>query len=103
MKFIFKAHKVIKIPNKGFDDLSAKEVGLMIEADSSISPGGNDFFASCALDEFLHNAELIRPDLKKIQNEILENIYIDVHGTINKKINTEFLKEMARKLKSEKG
>jgi len=41
-------HDVIKIPGKTFEDLSFEEVALMIEADSSLSPNGNDYFASCA-------------------------------------------------------
>lgn len=94
-------HKIIKIPNKSFDDLTLKEVALMIEADSSISPNGNQYFASCALDEFLHNASLERDDLKDMRERILQNIYIEVPGSKNKKINTRFLKELSEKLKNE--
>jgi hypothetical protein len=100
MKFIFRSKDIIKIPGKkSFDDLSLQDVGLMIEADSSLSPGGNAFFSSSALDEFLHNAVLERPDLKSIQEEILNNIYLDVEGSRVKVINTEYLKCLSKELK----
>ncbi len=96
----FKAIKVIKIPGKSFTDLSLEEVSLMIEADSSLSKGGNESFSSCALDEFLHCANLEgREDLKEIRNEILSNIYLDISGNKNKKINTEFLAQYAKLLR----
>ena len=75
----------------------------MIEADSSLSPSGNEYFAGCALDEFLYTTTLKRPDLVEIQKEILEHIYIDIEGSKNKKINTTFLKEFAEKLKRTSG
>jgi len=74
----------------------------MIEADSSLSDDGNESFASCALDEFLHGAILNdRPDLQKIRSEILENIYLDIPNSKNKKINTEYLIEYANKLRNQ--
>lgn len=99
MKFLFNMHDVIKIPGKTFEDLSVKELALMIEADSSISPEGNEYFASCALDEFLHNTKLERKDLRKLQEEILRYIYIDIEGSREKKINTEYLILLASKLR----
>ncbi|UJP06214.1 MAG: hypothetical protein LZF61_04355 [Nitrosomonas sp.] len=99
MKFLSGMHDVIKIPGKTFEDLSLEEVALMIEADSSISPEGNEYFASCALDEFLHNTKLERKDLRKLQGEILEHIYIDIKGSQKKKINTEYLMILASKLR----
>lgn len=98
MKFLFQSHKVIKIPGKSFEDLTLGEVTLMIDADSSLSPNGNEYFSSCALDEFLHNTELERSDLRELQAEILENIYIDVDGSRNKKINTSYLKKLSSSL-----
>ena len=94
--------KIIKIPGKeSFKDLSLDEVALMIEADSSLSKDGNSSFASCALDEFLHFSSLEgRPDLQKIQSDILNNIYIDIKGSTTKKINTEFLMEYAKELQA---
>lgn len=97
---IFAMYKIIKIPGKTFDDLTLQEVALMIEADSSISPEGNDFFASCALDEFLHNTNLNRKDLKGIQKEILRHIYIDIEGVKEKKINVEYLISLVSRLRN---
>lgn len=102
MKFLFRKHDVIKIPGKSFEDLSMEEVGWMIEADSSLSPNGNEFFSSCALDEFLHNIEPKRADLKNIQQKILNNIYINIEGSKDKRINTEFLTQFALQLKGDK-
>ncbi|MEE9357304.1 hypothetical protein [Candidatus Vondammii sp. HM_W22] len=99
MKFLFRLHDVIKIPGKAFEDLSLEEVAWMIEADTSISPDGNEYFAGCALDEFLHNTELKRRDLKELQEVILDNIYIDVEGSREKRINTEYLIALASELK----
>ena len=47
--------RIIKIENKTFEDLTLAEIALMIDADTSISPHGNDYFSSSALDIFLHN------------------------------------------------
>ncbi|KAF0810945.1 hypothetical protein A167_00432 [Alcanivorax sp. S71-1-4] len=99
MKFLFQSHKVIKIPGKSFEDLTLREVALMIDTDSSLSPNGNEHFSSCALDEFLHNTELERSDLRQLQEEILKNIYIDVDGSKNEKINTSYLKKLSSSLK----
>jgi len=95
MKFVFQSGDIIKIPGKGFEDLSLKEVGLMIGADSSLSPNGNEYFSSSALDVFLHNTVLKRSDLKALQKEILDNIYLDIPGEKNKKINTEYLRQLS--------
>jgi hypothetical protein len=100
MKFLFNVHDVIKIPGKNFEELSINEVALMIEADSSISPDGNEYFASCALDEFLHNTKLKREDLREVQSDILKHIYIEGDSSRTKKVNTEYLKLLASKLKS---
>ena len=100
MKWPFRIHKVIKIPGKTFDDLSWQEVALMIEADSSISPEGNEYFSSEALDEFLHNARLERHDLQELRDEILRHIYIDVEGTRRKAINVDYLKSLASSLRA---
>ncbi len=88
--------KIIKIRGKRtFSDLSHLEVVYMIEADSSISPSGNKYFSSCALDEFLHCSVLTdRPDLEKIKSDILKSIYIDSEGAKEKIINTIFLKNI---------
>lgn len=99
MKF-FQSGDIIKIPGKtSFDDLSLKEIGLMIDADSSLSPEGNDFFSSSALDEFLHSAILKRADLKAIQKKVLDNIYLGVAGSKVKKINTEYLQKLSAELR----
>ena len=74
----------------------------MIEADSSLSPKGNDYFSSSALDVFLHNITLERADLRAIQKNILENVYLDVPGETHKKINTDYLKQLAISLKRER-
>ncbi len=100
MKFMFHMHDVIKIPGKKFEDLTLEEVALMIEADSSISPNGNVYFASCALDEFLHNTKLKRKDLRKLQEEILKHIYIELPGLDEKKINTDYLMAMVSRLRA---
>ena len=72
----------------------------MIEADSSLTEDGNEFFAGCALDEFLHFSNLKEnEELQKIQTEILEQIYLDIPGEKNKKINTEFLRQYAEGLR----
>ncbi len=94
----FKAKEIIKIPGKTFDNLSAREVALMIEADSSLSEDGNEFFSSCALDEFLYGAELERKDLCELRDEILQNIYVNVEGQKYKDINTDYLKKLCDKL-----
>lgn len=99
MKFMFQMHEVIKIPGKTFEDLSLEEVALMIEADSSLSPNGNDYFASCALDEFLHNTELKRKDLRKLQEEILKHIYVELPGLVEKKTNTDYLMAIVSRLR----
>lgn len=95
-------YEVIKIPDKTFNDLSLYEVSLMIDADSTISPSGNEFFASCALDEFLHFTELTSNNLKIIRNDILKNLYIDIKDSKIKKINIEYLKILSIKLKTAK-
>jgi hypothetical protein len=93
--------KIIKIPGKSFEDLSLLEIALMIEADSSLAEDGNDYFASCALDEFLHCSKLEgRADLQQIRDEILNNIYLDIPDSKSKKINTEFLVQYANDLRS---
>lgn len=99
MKFMFQTHDVIKIPGKTFEDLSLEEVALMIEADSSLSPNGNDYFASCALDEFLHNTKLKRKDLRKLQEEILKHIYVELPGLVEKKTNTDYLMAIVSRLR----
>ncbi|MEJ2461057.1 MAG: hypothetical protein P8098_05445 [Candidatus Thiodiazotropha sp.] len=98
-----KFKKIIKIPNKeSFEDLSLYEIGLMIEADSALSPEGNELFDSCALDEFLHFRRFdTSPQLQKIQSYILANIYLEIPGSKNKGINTAFLKAYAKELKNE--
>ena len=92
--------KIIKIPGKSFRDLSKEEVALMIEADSSLTKDGNEYFASCALDEFLHSSNLEKnEELQKIKTEILQQIYLDIPGNKHKRINTEFLKQYAKDLR----
>lgn len=71
----------------------------MIEADSSISPEGNEHFASCALDEFLYSAKLDKKELQSLREEILKNIYIDIDGFKEKKINVDYLISLAEMLK----
>jgi hypothetical protein len=94
--------KIIRIPGKSFRDLSKEEVALMIEADSSLTKGGNEYFSDCALDVFLHGTNLDgMAELQKIQSEILENIYLNIPGERHKKINTEFLMQYAEKLKND--
>ena len=73
----------------------------MIEADSALSPEGNELFDGCALDEFLHFRTFdASPQLQKIQSYILENIYLELPGSKNKEINTVFLKAYAKELKN---
>ena len=97
---LFKPYKLIKIPGKtSFEDITLQELGLMIEADSSICENGNDYFSSRALDEFLHGTTLKRPDLIKIREYILKDIYINLPESKNKKINVDFLKKTAQELK----
>lgn len=96
----FTLKEAIRIPNKTFTDLSIFEIALMIEADSSLTENGNEYFAACALDEFLNNASLDgRSDLQQIKNDILKNIYVDVPGRQAKEINTEFLIKYAQRLR----
>ena len=92
--------KIIKIPGKTFSDLSLEEVASMIEADSSLRPEGNEQFASCALDEFLHSGLLKgREDLELVRTRILANIYINIPNQKHKEINTGYLKKAAMQLK----
>lgn len=91
--------KIIRIPGKSFEDLDAEEVALMIEADSALSPDGNPYFSSRALDEFIHFADLQRSDLKQLRNLIIENIYVDIPGRKEKKIDTAFLIELAERVR----
>ena len=92
----------IRDPDKTYTDLTTNEVALMIEADSALTNDGNELFANCALDEFLHNAILdSRPDLQQIRTEILDNIYLDIPGSKNKQINTEYLIQYAKKLRDQ--
>lgn len=94
--------RIIKIPGKSFCDLSLEEVASMIDADSSLRPHGNDLFDSCALDEFLHCADLEdREDLISLRAEILENIYIEIPGAKHKETNTDYLRQVAERLRSE--
>ncbi|MCF6325336.1 MAG: hypothetical protein L3J89_13625 [Gammaproteobacteria bacterium] len=95
MIFGVKSGGIIKIQGKNFEDLSLSEIGLMIDADSSLSPNGNEFFSSCALDVFLHNTVLECPDLKTLQKGILDNIYLNVQGEKSKRINTEYLRQLS--------
>ena len=98
---IIKGEEIIKVQGKSkFDELSLSEVGLMIDADSSISKDGNEFFASCAFDEFLHGATIDREDLLEIREHILNNIYLDQDGSSEKQINVEFLKTFSRDLQA---
>ena len=92
---------IIKIDGKKFNDLSLGEVGLMIDADSSFCEDGNEFFASCALDEFLYGANLKRADLIEIRERILNNIYIDISGSSQKKINANYLRWLSAELKKD--
>lgn len=92
--------KIIRIPGKSFDDLDAEEVALMIEADSSLSPNGNTCFSSRALDEFVHFADLRRSDLQRLRDLIRENLYLDLPGRKEKKINTDFLISLAERVRS---
>jgi|GEM_PF-1950145 len=93
--------KIIRIPNKGFDDLSAAEVASMIEADSALSPEGNSEFGSCALDEFLHNATLSRPELLEIRRLILKGMYVPVAGSRHLEVNKEHLLCVAAHLRQD--
>lgn len=95
---MFTVKRLIKIPNKNFDDLNAREVASMIEADSAISPQGNEEFASSALDDFLYNASLSRPELLEIRRTILANIYLPVDGR-GSMVNKDFLTLLASRLK----
>jgi hypothetical protein len=103
MRFSLKFQNLIKIPGKSFEDLSYGELASMIEADSSLSPIGNEKFDSGALDVFLHNVEISRPDLLQIRNELLGGIYLDVQGSRIKKVDTRFLLDYASKLRSREG
>lgn len=103
MRFSKTVHKVIKIPDKDFEDLDAHEIAKMILADSAISPNGNQYFDGCALDEFVHNRVFKRMDLQELQREILNNIYLDSDDTQSKRINVEFLKELASRLLDQTG
>ncbi|HEY9256288.1 MAG TPA: hypothetical protein VIP30_17350 [Stenotrophomonas sp.] len=91
--------KVITGPIKRLNDLSAAEVASMIEADSALSPEGNSEFGSCALDEFLHNATLSRPELLEIRRLILEGMYVPVAGSDHLEVNKEHLLRAAAHLR----
>ena len=96
-----KPQKIIKISDKSFADLTIAEVALMIEADFSLSSNGNEYFAGCALDEFLHCSDLEgRPDLQQIRKDIFSNIYLEIPGSKSKKINTKFLVTYASDLRN---
>ena len=84
---------------KSFDELELLEVAAMIEADSALAPEGNTQFDAAALDAFLHNATLTRPDLLRIRDELLAGIYRDVGGSTWKQIDTEFLRGYALSLR----
>lgn len=101
MPFNFSIKDIIKIEGKTFDDLTVFEVAKMIDADSSLTNEGNEYFSSSALDEFLHNYEPERDDLKRVQKKILENIYVSNEGGIEKEINKEFLISFSKQLKLE--
>ncbi len=92
--------RIIKIKGKSFEDLTAAEVAKMIMADSAISPNGSELFSSAALDEFLHYDVAYRPELEKIRNDILDEIYIEIPGKKEKEINVEFLKRYSENLTS---
>ena len=91
--------RIIRIPKKSFGDLTWEEVALMIEADSSVSPSGNKYFSSCALDEFLTINYLERKDLQYLQKYISDNIYKDENNSRTKKVNSSFLKALAKDIK----
>jgi len=91
--------KIIRIPNKSFDDINGEEAALLIEADSSLAPNGNESFASCALDEFLYNAELHRADLLALRQLILGGIYVKLPGTTRQVVNVDFLRSIAERIR----
>lgn len=86
--------------DRSYEDLTFAEIALMIEADSSISPEGNESFHPAALDDFLHGFEPKRSETAEIQRRLLDNIYTDRPGTKTKSINTAYLIEAAAKLKN---
>ena len=95
----FRLRELIKGPKKSFDELDVDEVAAMIEADSTIAPEGNAQFDAAALDTFLHNATLTRPDLIRIRTELLQGIYLDVQGAHWKRIDVDFLRAYAARLR----
>jgi len=90
--------EAIRIPGRDFDDLNAHEVCRMIEADSSMSPEGNESFDPSALDIFLYNARLTHPRLMAVREEILRGIYKAAPGTRVLAVDTDFLKEVASRI-----
>ena len=58
----------IKIPNRGFEDLSSKEISLMID---SYLDNGNNYFESNALYEFL---------LMRYKNKEIENVRNEINS-----------------------
>lgn len=94
-----RARELIRIPGKSFDELDLDGVASMIEADSSLAPGGNALFDAAALDEFLHNARLTREHLVRIRTELLQGIYLDVQGARWKSVDVESLRRYAGRLR----
>ncbi len=93
----FKPKPYIKIKNKSFNDLNAKELAYMILADSSLSQNGNKYFDNMALDEFLTTDIVKNKDLLELKDFINKNIYIETNSNI-KEINKLFLKKLASNL-----
>lgn len=91
--------RIIRIPGKTFNDLSLAEVASMIEADSSMSPEGNEQFDSSALDVFLHNANLSRCDLLTVREELLAMIYVSIPGSDCREVDVEFLRHYSARLR----
>lgn len=88
-----------KGPKRTFDELDIDDAAAMIEADSAIAPEGNAQFDAAALDTFLQDATLTRADLIRIRTELLQGIYLDVQDVRWKRIDVDFLRAYAARLR----
>lgn len=91
--------RIIRIRKRAFDDLNRGEVVRMLEADSALSPDGNESFSGCALDEFLYSTTVHRADLLSLRDYLLSGIYRAESPETAREVDTEFLRRVIEEVK----
>jgi len=88
--------ELIKIPNKGFDDLTPYEISLMIDA---FVYDEDRYFDPMALGDFLHYS-LCNENVYKIREDIKNGIFKSGSSEGFPEYDFEFLKAMSEQLKN---